>query len=336
MYDKAIEDLDVIVKVDPENAKAHFYKGKILSKEDQHSESILHFEQVIKYNQEPFLSCNALLEIAKLKIKERNFYEAHYNLKRITLFNFKSAKLDQYQTFTEGVLYLIKRKVKKGVHCLSSLVDGSNSKSMSSATTLKPKIHEPSVLSTTTLRADQAVKEGLHYFLKPLVYIYRAFGYISLEQYDKAINDLVSASKISKLDQASQYNRQIALGFAKLQKGCNEEAQTIFKKASFGDFKKNKEPYLLQIISIISSSTYSENYNEIIDVDFPNKRKKVNSAIKVLNSAIEESSDDLTLYYYRGLLLFYLHRFFEAFLDFDYIVEKEDEPHSKYYLARGK
>ena len=90
------------------------------------------------------------------------------------------------------------------------------------------------------------------------------------------------------------------------------------------------------IISIISSSTYSENYNEIIDVDFPNKRKKVNSAIKVLNSAIEESSDDLTLYYYRGLLLFYLHRFFEAFLDFDYIVEKEDEPHSKYYLARGK
>lgn len=159
------------------------------------------------------------MEIAKLRIKERDFYDAHYNLKRIALYNFKSAKLEQYQTFTEGVLYLIKRKIKKGVNLLTSLIDNNNTKATSSAATLKPKAHEPSILSTSTLRADQANKDELHYFLKPLIYIYRAYGYIALEQYDKAIADLIIASKITKLDTCSQYNKLLALGFAKLQKG---------------------------------------------------------------------------------------------------------------------
>ena len=121
-----------------------------------------------------------------------------------------------------------------------------------------------------------------------------------------------------------------------MQKSLTEEAQAFFKKSSFGDFKKNKEPYLLQIISLINSVTYADNNNDIINVDLPQKRKVILKAIKVLNSAIEQNPDDLSLYYYRGLLLFYLHKFFDAFLDFDFIVEREDEPLCKYYLARGK
>jgi tetratricopeptide (TPR) repeat protein len=110
-----------------------------------------------------------------------------------------------------------------------------------------------------------------------------------------------------------------------MQKNLSDEAEGFFKKASFGDFKKNKEPYLLQIISLIKSVTYADN-NDIINVDIPSKRKAILKAIKVLNIGIEQNPDDLSLYYYRGLLLFYLHKFFDAFLDFDYIVEKEDEP----------
>lgn len=224
MFDQAIEDLNLIIEAEPDNARAHFYKGKILSKHDPHVEAILHFEQVIKHNQEPFLSWNSLLEIAKLRIKERDFYDAYYNLKRISLFNFKSAKLDQYQTFTEGVLYLIKRKVKKGVQLLTSLIDGCNTKATSSATTLKPKTHEPSILSTSTIKPDP-----VNSVLCSQAYVYRAYGYIALEQYEKAITDIIAASKISKLDSCTQYNKQLALGFTKLQKGFNEEAQAIFK-----------------------------------------------------------------------------------------------------------
>jgi tetratricopeptide (TPR) repeat protein len=336
MYDQALEDLNELVENDQENPNVHFYMGKIMSKRDPHTESVIHFEQVIKHSEEPFLSCNALLEIAKLRIKERDFYEAHYNLKRIALFNFKSAKLDQYHTFTEGVLYLIKRKVKKGVELLSSLIETVNTKTTSSSTTLKPKMREPTIVSTSTLNAEQTAKDNLDFFLKPLVFIYRAYGYIALESYEKAISDLLTASKLTKIDLWSQYNKLLALGFSRMQKNLYEEAQTIFKKASFGEFKKNKEPYLLQVISLISSVTNSDINNDIINVDLPHKRKVITQAIKVLNSAIEQNKEDLSLFYYRGLLFFYLHKFFDAFLDFDYIVEKEEEPMWKYYLARGR
>ena len=328
MFEQALTDLQAIIYAEPENSSAHFYTGKILAKQDPHSEAILHFEQVVKYSGEAFLSCNALLEVAKLRIKERDFYEAHYSLKRISLFSFKSAKLDQYQTFTEGVLYLIKRKIKKGVQLLTSLIDNSGSKATSSATTLKPKkTHESRILSTSTLRADQANKDCLHYFLKPLVYIYRAYGYITMEQYEKAIIDLTTASKLTKLDSCSVYNKQLALGFSRLQKRFNEEAQTIFKKAAVGDFKKNKEPYLLHVISVISSVTYSDNQNDIINVDSAQKQKSVNTAIQVLNHAIGINPEDLTLYYYRGLLHYYLHEFFDAFLDFNYIICRDVSHH---------
>ena len=115
-------------------------------------------------------------------------------------------------------------------------------------------------------------------------------------------------------------------GSAKCKKILAKRLKGSLNKASFGDFKKNKEPYLLQIISLINSVTYADNNNDIINVDIPQKRKAILKAIKVLNGAIEQNQEDLSLYYYRGLLLFYLHKFFEAFLDFDFIVEREDEP----------
>lgn len=138
--------------------------------------------------------------MAKLRIRQKDFYEAHYYLNLVCLLNFKSSKLDHYQTFTKGVIYLIKRKVKKGVQLLSSLVEVVSTKTTSSATTLKPKLREPTIVSTSTLHAEQTGKDGLDFFLKPLVFIYRAYGYIALESYEKAINDFMTASKLTKLD----------------------------------------------------------------------------------------------------------------------------------------
>jgi len=55
MLDQASEELNALVKIQPENAKAHFYLGKILSNQDPHQEAYIHFEQVITHNEEPFL-----------------------------------------------------------------------------------------------------------------------------------------------------------------------------------------------------------------------------------------------------------------------------------------
>jgi hypothetical protein len=65
-----------------------------------------------------------LFEIAKIRINQRDFYEAFHNLQRAIHYDFRSKKFLQYKMFVEGVLFLMKRKVKKGVKMLTALIEG--------------------------------------------------------------------------------------------------------------------------------------------------------------------------------------------------------------------
>lgn len=56
MFEQSLEELNVLVENDPNNSKVHFYMGKILSRNDPHTEAVLHFEQVIRLNEDPFFS----------------------------------------------------------------------------------------------------------------------------------------------------------------------------------------------------------------------------------------------------------------------------------------
>jgi len=108
--------------------RAHFYIGRLLAKgvenkELKQTDAILHFEQVAKYPEQEFYAGNALFQIAKLRLRQKDYYEAYYCLKRATDNNFSSKRMTMYKDFTEGVLYLIKRKIKKGVQILSDLLE---------------------------------------------------------------------------------------------------------------------------------------------------------------------------------------------------------------------
>ena len=108
--------------------KAHFYMGKLLAKGVENEQSkqvdaILHFEQVAKNLDQEFYSGNALFQIAKLRLRQKDYYEAFFCLKRASDNNFTSKRLSLYKDFAEGVLYLIKRKIKKGVQILSDLLE---------------------------------------------------------------------------------------------------------------------------------------------------------------------------------------------------------------------
>lgn len=90
---------------------------------EHNNEAVLHFEQVIKFNHtlDPFLSANSLFEIARLRIAHQDFYEAHYHFERIKQYEIKNEKYRLYSKFTEGVLLLIKRKVKEALEVFNSL-----------------------------------------------------------------------------------------------------------------------------------------------------------------------------------------------------------------------
>jgi len=163
--------------MDKTHAKVHYYIGKILSKQivskgsgKKKQDAILHFEQVVKYQQNEIYAGNALFEIAKLKLKEKDFYEAYFNLKRALDSNFSSKRMQLYKDFTEGILYLIKRKIKKGVQILSDLLE---------------------ILINNKEQKDKRMIE----YLKHQVYIYRAYGYVAIEKYEVAIDDINKAKK---------------------------------------------------------------------------------------------------------------------------------------------
>ena len=61
-------------------SKAYFYKAKALKKMNNLNDAVIYFEQVLRLNEDNFLSGSSLYEIAKIKIMQKDFYEANYNL----------------------------------------------------------------------------------------------------------------------------------------------------------------------------------------------------------------------------------------------------------------
>ena len=70
--------------------------------------------------------------------------------------------------------------------------------------------------------------------------------------------------------------------------------------------------------------------------DVSRKQRLVKDAKKDLDLALKYSPKDYAVLYYRGLLNFYLHNFFDAITDFDTVIEKAEDTNAKYYLARGR
>lgn len=55
-----------------------------------------------------------------------------------------------------------------------------------------------------------------------------------------------------------------------------------------------------------------------------------------MDRALEQSPRDINLLYLRGLLLYYCHSFYEALIDLDAVIDLDEEPTAKHYVARGR
>lgn len=91
----------------------------------------------------------ALYEIVKIKIEQRDFYEAWHSLQRVEYLDVDVKSLEKLRMFVDGVTFLMKRKHKEGVKILTNLVKNFQ----------------------------------LGDFLKPLVFVYRAYGYFCLSKH---------------------------------------------------------------------------------------------------------------------------------------------------------
>ena len=104
----ALNDISKYVKtIDDTNVEALLMLGKIQRKTGDANNAFINFEQVIKYDKEGSATLTAIIKMAKIKLKQKDFYGAHHTLERPTVLNIKSnncKKLNNYLTLTEAVI----------------------------------------------------------------------------------------------------------------------------------------------------------------------------------------------------------------------------------------
>ena len=165
------------------------------------------------------MQADSLFAIAKIQIKQKDFYEAYYNLQRTTNFSLKHQKLQNYKLFAEGVILLMKRKTKQALTILTNLNDK---------------------LSQIQYQKSQSD------YIQPLIYVYRAYGHFVTDQYEKAIKDY---QKANTLDTYSSYNLLLAQGLkAMFESKQYDQAIACFTKAS-QKLPRNRDPYFLRAVA---------------------------------------------------------------------------------------
>ena len=79
---------------------------------------------------------------------------------------------------------------------------------------------------------------------------------MAIEKYEVAIEDIIKAKKICKVDMASIYNKLLGKGILRMDHEDYLMATKYFNKSSF-KFPGNKDPYCLYVISIVRSYSYT-------------------------------------------------------------------------------
>lgn len=107
-------------------------------------------------------------------------------------------------------------------------------------------------------------------YIFPLLFIYRAYGYIVLEEYDKGLKDFLKSSQIKKLNSSQNFNMILCQGLKNLEQNEFENAISFFTKA-FQCQPNKRDPFLLRAMAIVQYSI--------------NKPIKPNTKIQMLKDA---------------------------------------------------
>jgi hypothetical protein len=125
----------------------------------------------------------------------------------------------------------MKRKTKTGVKLLTSVIDRMKAKT---AESVKESESQNSGKGTPVSEVEQirdTVGDEKDYIF-PLLFIYRAYGYIVLEEYDKSLKDFIKSSQIKKLNNSQHYNMILSQGLKNMELKEYENAITFFTKAA--------------------------------------------------------------------------------------------------------
>ena len=158
---------------------------------------------------------------------------------------------------------------------------------------------------------------------------------MAIEKYEVAQEDIRRISKYGNADAASIYNKWLGKGILRMDHEDYLMASKFFGKA-WKKYPANKDPYCLQVISIVRSYSYSLG-GYFIDQQI--KFEKVLETKRFMDRAITNCcarAKESSLYFFRGLLNFQMYNFYDALGDFNQAIDCEEESSAHYFLARGR
>jgi hypothetical protein len=113
----------------------------------------------------------------KIKIEDKDFYEAYHILNRASSIEIKKEVMEEWKMFLEGTLSMMKKKYKEGIAILETL------------------LALPMYAGAYESISGRSGRERF-VFIKPLIYLYKAYGELSEGSIKTAKEDYCSYNSL--------------------------------------------------------------------------------------------------------------------------------------------
>ena len=298
-------------------------RAKIFFEVQEFAKSLSDLELALSHNSE---DPEGYYYKSMILLSQDNLAEAALCLEQVIKFDVHSKKYTGAAIYDLGAIKIKQKDYYGALHTFKR------------ATDINVEVKEQKVLKSYVeailLLMKRKFKEGISQLTriikkkeKPIqeyignCYAFRGYGYASLEKHEQAVRNLNNASKIQELDNASKFNLQISSAWLASDKSPDESLKIL--EEAFKDFPKNTEPLAYQAAIYLSQSRKLLN------------KKLADKARSLLDRAIALRDSDCDLYFFRGIVLYYLNHSIEAVPDFELAIDKAEDNVPIHFLARG-
>ena len=356
-WEKAVQDFYKAISLNPAQGSAYIGLGDAYLGFEDKKNAVKAYSQAVQCSSTSF---QALIKRAKIFFEVQDFAKSlsdlelalSYNSEDAEAYYYKSMILLSQDNLTEAALCLeqvIKFDVHSKKYTGAAIYDLGAIKikqkdyygamhTFKRATDINVEVKEQKVLKgyveAILLLMKRKFKEGISQLSRIIkkkeppiqeyignCYAFRGYGYASLEKHDQAVRNLNNASKIQELDNASKYNLKISSAWLASDKSPDESLKLL--EEAFKDFNKNTEPLAYQAAIYMNQSRKSSN------------KKPAEKAKSLLDKALALRDSDCDLYFFRGLVLYYLNKPIEAVPDYELAIDKAEDNVPIHFLARG-
>lgn len=251
----------------------------------------------------------------KIKIEEKDFYEAYHILTRADNIEVDADILNEWRLFLEASLFLMKKKYKDGINTFQSLL---------TLPTFKLKFRD--IKKKTT--------QERYFFLKPLVHLYKAFGELCESCTDNAEKEYETYEQLCRDfglrddNLSKNYNKHIMHAYKHFPSNSRSAIEQAIQL-----IPNKPEPYLYLAFDIINNRFEKEHdpvaKNQFLEEAIENVSMGISHLPQLSNNHIS------TFFYFRAILHLYKNDFNKAVADVDKAIEKSEDNIPKYFYLRG-